>query len=38
MVLTYHIAGQFGRNVFWRIAEISVFGRIYFGGLAKSVP
>ena len=33
----YHMAGNFGGNLFWRIAEISVFGGIYFGGLAKSL-
>ena len=33
----YRMAGNFGGNLFWRIAEISVFGGIYFGGLAKPV-
>ena len=32
------MAGNIGGNIFWRIAEISVFGGIYFGGLAKPVP
>ena len=34
----YRMAGNFGGNLFWRLAEISVFGGIYFGGLAKPVP
>ena len=33
----YRMAGNFGGNLFWRIAEISVFGGIYFGVLAKSL-
>ena len=35
--MRYRMAGNFGGNLFWRIAEISVFGGIYFGGLAKSL-
>ena len=31
----YRMARNFGRNLFWRIAEISVVGGIYFGGLAR---
>ena len=34
----YRMVGNFGGNLIWRIAEISVFGGIYFGGLAKPVP
>ena len=37
-LLEYRMAGNFGRNLLWRIAEISVFGRVFFGGLAKPVP
>ena len=33
----YCMAENFGRNSFWRIAEISVFGGINFDGLATSV-
>ena len=36
--LRYRMVGNFGGNLFWRIAEICVFGGIYFGGLAKPVP
>ena len=32
------MAGNFGGNLFWRITEISVFGGMDFGGLAKPVP
>ena len=32
------MAENFGENLFWRIAEISVFGGIYFDSLAKPVP
>jgi len=28
----YRIAGNFGRKIFWRIAENMSFGGIYFGG------
>ena len=37
LAFTYRMVGNFGGNLFWRIAEISVFGGIYFGGLAKPV-
>ena len=30
------MAGNFGRKLFWRIAETSVFGGIYFGRLTKA--
>ena len=33
----YRMDGNFGGNLFWQIAEISVFGGIYIGGLAKPV-
>ena len=36
-VSKYRMAGNFGGNLFWWIAEISVIGGIYFGGLAKPV-
>ena len=26
------MAGNFGRKIFWQIAEIMTFGGIYFGG------
>ena len=28
----YRMAGNFGGKIFWQIAEIMTFGRIYFGG------
>ena len=31
----YRIAGNFGGNIFWRIAENKSFGGIYFGGWAS---
>ena len=33
--LLYRMAGNFGRKIFWRIAENMSFGGIYFGGLAS---
>ena len=32
---TYHMAGNFGGKIFWRIAEIMTFGEIYFGSWAS---
>ena len=37
LVHPYRKAGNFGGKLFWRIAEISVFGGIYFGGFGKSL-
>ena len=36
-VYIYCMAENFG-DLIWRIAEISVFGRVNFGGLTKPVP
>ena len=29
------MAKNFGKNLFWRIAEVSVFGGIYFGSVTS---